>query len=244
MKILIVDDEQLARERLLRLLQRVEPGAQCLQAADGAQALQVVAAEEPDLVLLDIRMPRMDGIEVAAQLDQQPSPPAIVFCTAYDEYALQALQHQAIAYLLKPVRESELQRALHAAGRVNRLQLASLQQSGASDDARRTISSHTHRGFESMPVDAVRCFVAGQKYVTAMSAELELLLPETLKELEQEFAGQFIRVHRNALVALRYVERLEKGEDGSWRVVLDGVQLQPAISRRHLSAVKQRLAER
>lgn len=246
MKVLVVDDEPLARERLLRLLSRIRPDAVCLQASGGAEAMALVAEQEPDLVLLDIRMPGVDGIEVAAGLQALDSPPAIIFCTAYDEYALQALQHQAIAYLLKPVRESELERALQGAGRINRVQLASLQagEAGDSGEARSVVSSHTHRGFESMPVAQVRCFLAGDKYVTAVSPESELIIPDTLKDLEREFEGLFLRVHRNALVALRHIERLEKAGDGSWQVVLDALSQRPAISRRHLSEVKQRLARR
>ena len=244
MKILVVDDEQLARERLLRLVARIRPEALCLQAADGASALAMVAAQQPDLLLLDIRMPGMDGIEVAAELERSASPPAVVFCTAYDEYALQALQHHAMAYLLKPVREKELAQALDSAARINRMQLASLQQAADSGDQRSSVSSHTHRGFESMPVDQIRCFVAEQKYVTAVSPNGELLIPDTLKDLEMEFGDQFLRVHRNALVALQHVVRLEKVPDGAWQVVLDGLEMTPLISRRHLAEAKERLAQR
>ncbi len=244
MKILVVDDEPLARERLLRLLARIEPSWECFEASAGREALDLVAEQEPDLVLLDIRMPGMDGIEVASELHELDSPPAIIFCTAYDEYALQALQHQAMAYLLKPVREAELARALQGAGRINRVQLASLREGAQGGPARTVVSSHTHRGFESLPLEEVRCFIAEQKYVTAVSPELELLIPDTLKDLEQEFGAQFLRVHRNALVALRHVDRLEKAGDGSWRVILDGLEQAPAISRRHLSEVKLRLAQR
>ena len=100
MKILVVDDEALARERLERLVTRLLPEACCLEAGDGLQALRIVEQQAPDLLLLDIRMPGMDGIEVATHLDSLENPPAVIFCTAYDEYALQALQHQAVAYLL------------------------------------------------------------------------------------------------------------------------------------------------
>ncbi|RLQ20985.1 response regulator [Seongchinamella sediminis] len=241
MKILVVDDEPLARERLLRLVARIRPQATCLQAADGNEALARAASADPDLVLLDIRMPGKDGIEVAAELDQLESPPAIVFCTAYDEYALQALQHQAVAYLLKPVREAELAQALASAGRVNRVQLAALRN---DDGPRSSVSSQTHRGLESLPVAQVRCFLAEQKYVTAMTPERELLIPDTLKDLEQEFAACFLRIHRNALVALAHIQRLAKNPDGTWQVVLEGVDVRPAISRRHLAEVKQRLARR
>ena len=242
MKILVVDDEPLARERLLRLLATLRPDAHCLEAAGGAEALASVRAESPDLVLLDIRMPGMDGIEVAARFDELEYPPAVVFCTAYDEYALQALQHQAVAYLLKPVRPADLERALGVAGKVNRVQLAALGNGGAEED-KRTVSSHTHRGVETMPLADVRCFLAEQKYVTAVGPEGELMLSESLKELEQEFGEEFLRVHRNALVALNHVLKLERSPGERWHVVLDGVDVRPVISRRHLAEAKQRLLQ-
>ena len=248
MKILVVDDESLARERLLRLLGKLQPDAQCLQAGGGEEALALVAEHAPDLLLLDVRMPGMDGIDVASALHDMEQPPAVIFCTAYDEYALEALQHQAMAYLLKPVREAELGKALAGAHRVNRLQLANLRQdepaSGQPEQSRSQVSSQTHRGLETMPVAAVRCFLAEQKYVTACSSEGELLIPDTLKDLEQEFSHQFIRVHRNALVALTHIVRLERVDGAGWQVVLDGVDERPAVSRRHLADAKQRLVER
>lgn len=243
MKVLVVDDEFLARERLLRLLARLQPDTVCLEADGGGQALAMVEEHAPDLLLLDIRMPGMDGIELAARLDALEQPPAVIFCTAYDEYALEALQHQTVAYLLKPVREAELARALGNAGRVNRLQLASLRQGGAAEE-RRQVSSQTHRGVETMAVADIRCFLAEQKYVTACNAEAELLIPDSLKELEREFGQRFLRVHRNALVALEYIVRLQRDDGGTWQVVLDGVEERPTVSRRHLSEVKQRLVER
>lgn len=242
MKVLIVDDEPLARERLLRLVAKLLPDCQCQQVGDGEAALQCVAESAPDLILLDIRMPGMDGIEVATRVGELEEPPAIIFCTAYDEYALEALKQQALDYLLKPVREADLSRALGNAGRVNRLQMAAL--NGESEAGRRQVSSHTHRGLETMAVDQVRCFVAEHKYVTAIGSGQQLVLPDTLKELEQEFAGSFVRVHRNALVALAHIERLQRAEDGSWVVELAGIDMAPAVSRRHLSEVKQALVAR
>lgn len=245
MKILVVDDEPLARERLLRLLAQLRPGDVHLQAADGEEALALVQQQEPDMLLLDIRMPGVDGIEVAAGVAQRESPPAVIFCTAYDEYALQALQHQAVAYLLKPVRASALEQALVGASRINRLQLASLRAArDGGSGARTAVTSQTHRGFESLPVEQVRCFLAEQKYVTAVAPEGDLLIPDTLKELELEFGDRFLRVHRNALVALPHVQRLAKGQDGQWQVVLAGVGAAPVVSRRLLPAVKRRLARR
>ena len=238
MKILLVDDESLARERLLRLLQKILPEAICFEAANGMAALDVVSEEAPDLVLLDIRMPGMDGMEVATHLQKIEQPPAIIFCTAYDQYALEALRHQAMAYLLKPVREAELAAALEGASRINRLQLAALR---GDDEGRTLVSSQTHRGLETMPVADIRCFLAEQKYVTAVSYEKELLIPDTLKDLEIEFSEQFIRVHRNALVSVAHVIRLQRDDGGSWQVELEGIDARPSVSRRHLAQAKERL---
>lgn len=241
MKILLVDDEALARERLGRLVAKLRPGATCLQADNGVEALQLVQEQSPDLILLDIRMPGMDGIEVATHVATLEQPPAVIFCTAYDEYALEAFRHQAMAYLLKPVRSSELAAALDNAGRANRLQLAALR---GPDQGRTQVSSQTHRGLEMMPVADIRCFVAEQKYVTACGPGGELLLPDTLKELEHEFKRDFIRVHRNALVSLHHAGALLRDDSSGWMVELDGVAVRPAVSRRHLAKVKERLLHR
>ena len=240
MKILLVDDELLARERLMRLMQKLQPEAIYLQAENGLEALDIVQQEAPDLVLLDIRMPGMDGIEVATHLQQLDQAPAIIFCTAYDQYALEALQHQAVAYLLKPVREADLEKAMAGAARINRLQLAALKGEG---EGRSSVSSQTHRGLETMAVADIRCFLAEQKYVTACSPDQELLIPDTLKDLESEFAKGFIRVHRNALVSFAHIVRLHRDETGNWLVELEGVEVRPAVSRRHLPEVKERLLQ-
>lgn len=241
MKILVVDDEPLARERLLRLLGKLRPEAELIEAGDGQHAIAAVEKHAPDLVLLDIRMPGMDGLAVAEILDATPCPPAVVFCTAYDEYALQALQQHAVAYLLKPARETELEKALQAAGSVNRMQLAALGGPGAGD-ARQTISSHSARGLETLQVADIRCFIASEKYVTAVAPGAELLIDQSLKELESEFGDRFLRIHRNTLVAPAHIQRLEKTDEDGWRVVLRDISQTPAISRRHLREVKRRVS--
>jgi two-component system response regulator AlgR len=238
MKILVVDDEPLARERLLRLLGRVLPDATVDEAGNGQQALELVASIQPDLLFLDIRMPGLDGIDVAAALQDMPQPPAVIFCTAFDEYALQAMENQAVAYLLKPVREEKLRQAVERAGRVNRVQLAAL---GAERFARTHVVSETHQGIDMVPVSEVRCFIASQKYVQAVHPGGELLLADTLKELEEEFSGEFIRVHRNALVALAHISGLRRAADEGWCVALEGVPERPTVSRRHLAALKEKL---
>ncbi|GAB3273720.1 LytR/AlgR family response regulator transcription factor [Parahaliea aestuarii] len=241
MKVLIVDDEPLARERLQRLLARVRPEAECRSADSAESALALLRDFDAELLLLDVRMPGRGGLALAADLAAQEQPPAVIFCTAYDEYALDALRHQAVAYLLKPVREVELEQALNQAGRVNRAQVAALR--GEAAPHRSQVSSQGHRGLETLPVAEIRCFLAEQKYVTAYAPQRELLLPDALKDLEQEFGEQFLRVHRNALVAVRFVRRLARDSEG-WCVELEGVEQRPAVSRRHLAAVKERLLGR
>ena len=241
MNILVVDDELLARERMLRLLRKLNPQAHLSEAATGIEALQRVAADTPDLVLLDIRMPGLDGIEVAQRLQELEQPPAIIFCTAYDRYALAALQQQAVAYLLKPVREEQLAEAIARAGRINRLQLNAL----ASAEGQRThISAESHRGVEMVPFDSVRCLLAGDKYVTVHHTAGELLLADSLKELEQEFGERVLRVHRNALVVMEHVVGLRRDPEQGWQVELAGTDIAPQVSRRHLAGVKERLRAR
>ena len=240
MKILVVDDEPLARERMLRLLATVEPDAEVLEAGNGEQALELVASGQPDLLLLDIRMPGMDGLEVASRLQSLAQAPAIVFCTAYDHYALEALDKQAAAYLLKPVREEKLRNAIERSGQLNRMQVAGLQ---GGDVVRTHVVSETHKGVEMAVIGEVRCFIAEQKYVRAVHPGGSLLIHETLKELEQEFGSQFVRVHRNALVALAHIAGLRRGTEEGWRVELEGVEESPAVSRRHLGDLKGQLKQ-
>ncbi|MFV0477552.1 MAG: LytR/AlgR family response regulator transcription factor [Parahaliea sp.] len=244
MKILIVDDEPLARERLQRLVLRLRPMYECQQAESGQTALDMLAHFDAQLVLLDVQMPGMDGMAVAARLAEMPEPPAVIFCTAYDHYALDALRHHAAGYLLKPIREGDLAQTLVRAGRINRVQVASLKNENEEQPGRRQIASQGHRGLEVIDVSSVRCFIADQKYVTAIAPGRELLLPDSLRELEQEFSHHFLRVHRNALVAPAHVLRLARSGDGSWCVELDEIDQRPVVSRRHLAGVKERLLSR
>ncbi|MCX2979523.1 response regulator transcription factor [Halieaceae bacterium IMCC14734] len=241
MKILVVDDELLARERLLRLLRKLVPEATLSEAATGTEALECVGSETPDLLLLDIRMPGLDGIEVARRVQALEQPPAIIFCTAYDRYALDALQQHAVAYLLKPVREEQLAEAIESASRINRLQLNAL----ANAEGRRThISAASYRGVDMVPLEDVRCLIAGDKYVTVHHTGGELLIPDSLKELEQEFGERLLRVHRNALVAVEHVLGLRRDSNQGWHVQLADSAIAPQVSRRHLASVKERLRTR
>jgi two-component system response regulator AlgR len=236
MKVLIVDDEQLARDRLARMVGEIEGYEVVGHAGNGMQAVERCNVLQPDVVLLDIRMPGMDGLEAARHMSGMEEPPAVVFCTAYEEHALDAFNVQAVGYLLKPVRRNDLAQVLGNAKRTNRVQLAAL--ADQSDSHRTHISARTRRGIELVPVDEVCCFQADQKYVTARHAGGELLIDDTLKELEDEFGDRFIRVHRNALVSPRHVEGLERNEDGHYRIRLRGLELGVDISRRHVADVR------
>ena len=240
MKVLIVDDEPLARERLRRLLAgRVAPEA-CREAANGREAIAIARAFEPDLVLLDIRMPGMDGIEAARHLVAEEHPPAIVFCTAFEEYAIAAFETRAVAYLLKPVQREKLDAALTAARATSRYQLRAL--AGELGGGRRCLSSRVGGDTRLIEVGEVRALLADQKYVSALHPGGSLLLDESLRELEAEFGERFLRVHRNALVALTWVTGLSRQADGSQGLVLDGIEQPVPVSRRHLADVRAALA--
>ena len=236
MKVLIVDDEKLARDRISRMLADVEGYDVVGEAGHGMQAVEECQRAQPDVVLLDIRMPGMDGLEAARHLMQMEEPPAVVFCTAYEEHAIEAFNVQAVGYLLKPVRREDLVNVLRSAKRANKAQLAALMEQDG--DRRSHISARTRRGIELIPIDDVRFFQADQKYVTVRHGDGELLIDETLRELEDEFGERFVRVHRNALVASRFIEGLERDENGHFQIRMRGVDERVDISRRHLSAVR------
>jgi two-component system response regulator AlgR len=241
MKVLIVDDEPLARDRLRSLVEEIAGGYEVIsEAANGEAALTEIAAKKPDIVLLDIHMPGMDGIEVARQLANDTAAPAIIFATAFDSHALEAFDAHAIAYLLKPVRKEKLENALNTASRLRDGQQVALQVL-QSEQARTHLSIRSRGKLERLPVDDVVYFRADSKYVVARYAEGEALLDESLKSLEEEFGNRFIRIHRNALVALDAIEALEKDSLGRSRLRLKECDELLEISRRHVAAVRKLL---
>lgn len=242
MNVLIVDDEPLARERLIRLLSEIE-GCRVLQpcASNGEEALTLVDSLKPDVVLLDIRMPGLDGLQVAARLCERDAPPAVIFCTAHDEFALEAFQVSAVGYLVKPVRVEALAAALKQAERPNRVQLAALTRPPQTpgQGPRSHISARTRKGIELIPLEQVIYFVADHKYVTLRHEGGEVLLDEPLKALEDEFAARFVRIHRNALVALERIERLQRTPLGHFQLYLRGLGDEAlTVSRRHVAGVR------
>ena len=207
------------------------------EAANGIEAIAANATQEPDVILLDIRMPGMDGIEAARHMMAAPHPPAIIFCTAYDEYAIAAFESRAVGYLLKPVQREKLDTALAAARASTRLQMRAL--ATQTREPRRFFSSHTGGATRLIPVADVRVLLADHKYVTAVCPGASALLDESLREIEQEFPRQFLRVHRNALVATAQITGIVRRPGGDHALTLAGIELQPQISRRHLAEVRE-----
>lgn len=232
-RVMIVDDEPLARERLKRFLEDDSQYDVVAEAGDGIAALDWLRAhqsgETADIVLLDIRMPGPDGVATAADIAALPQPPAVIFCTAYDEHALAAFRVNAVDYLLKPIRREDLHQALQRA--VTRLQ------SIPEEQCRTHISARTHSGIRRVAVADILWFSADQKYVTAHYQGGEVLIDEPLKQLEEEFDGRFIRIHRSLLVATAAIDQLYTGLTGPG-LTLHGSEEQLPVSRRHLASVR------
>jgi two-component system response regulator AlgR len=250
MKLLIVDDEALARERLRSLLGDLDTdtGIEIVgEAATGQQAVELAQALQPEIILLDIRMPGMDGIEASRHLNALSPAPAIIFTTAYDEHALAAFEANAVGYLLKPIKAERLQQSLDKASTLQKGQLQALQQSQQTS-ARSHIGVRTRGDLHLIPVTEICYLRAEQKYVelryTNNGGGGTALIEESLKALEEEFRDRFVRIHRNALVALECISGLEKDSLGRVRVALKNIDNKLDVSRRHVAALRKLLKAR
>jgi len=248
-RVLIVDDEAPARARLRDLIADcadTTPVEILGEASNGREALDAVCSLKPDVVLLDIRMPEIDGIETAEHLLKLEAPPAVIFTTAYDNYALKAFEVNAIDYLLKPIRAERLAAALEKAKALTASRLDALK---AAAGKARTHLSITDRGrIVLVPINEVAYLKAELKYVTVRTPEKEYLIEESLSRLEQEFGERFVRVHRNCLVARDYVTGFKRVQDtdeegenagSGWVVMLRGVNETPPVSRRQHHVIKE-----
>lgn len=238
MRIVIVDDEPLARERLVSLVNAIEGCEVCGVAENGIQAITQLEQCLPDILLMDIRMPGMDGLEAARHIATLETPPAIIFTTAYEEYAIKAFEAHAVGYLLKPVRVEHLQTALQAAQRINRMQIHAIHQASGEAIARAHLCIQQPGRTHLIAVEDIFYFQAQQKYITVCHRSGEALLEEPLKHLEQEFSAQFLRVHRNALAAKRHLIGIKKTPQGHFEAVFKGCHQPLEISRRHVAAVR------
>lgn len=238
MKVLIADDEALARARLRRLLEEL-PGCEIVgEVSNGREAVQQCVATRPNVVLMDIRMPDMDGIEAARHISKLENGPAVIFTTAFDHYAIDAFDAHAIGYLLKPVRRERLERALEFGSRLGRSEIEAVSRAGEQPLVRANICVRRGAELRLIPLDEIWYFHADQKYVTVRHADGEDLLDEALKDLADEFAEYFIRIHRSTLIALSFLERMERCEDGQYEIWLKGLDTPLSVSRRHVTAVK------
>ena len=244
LNVFVVDDEPPARNRLKDLLTDCNaqlPLEMVGEAGNGREALDKLSEINADVVLVDIRMPEMDGIELAQHLNKLPDPPVIIFTTAYDAYAVKAFELNAVDYLLKPIRLGRLFEALTRARSSVPVRTEVLQE--LTPDPRKNLSIHERGKIYLIPIEQVLYLRAELKYVTVRTLEREYLIEESLSALEREFAARFIRIHRNCLVAKEVIggfERVADDEGGElhWAVKLKGLDEMLPISRRQQSIVK------
>lgn len=258
-KILIVDDETPARKRLSNLLNECcqqFPLTIVDEAANGLEAVEVVNKGSLDIVLCDIRMPTMDGIEFARHLSNMQAPPKLIFTTAFDQYAVQAFELNAVDYLLKPIRLERLLAALQKARPL--LPPAAIAIAEATQHKRRQLSIHERGRVVLVPIEDVLFFKAELKYLTVRTAQREYLLEESLTKIEEEFEGMFTRIHRNAIVATQAIAGFERvalgAEDGEeaadtpetgggaglrWVCVIKGVNEKLPVSRRQQHIIRE-----
>ncbi len=237
MKILIVDDEKPARDRLARMVSDLQEHELVGQAVNGLEALGMTQAMEPDLVLLDIRMPGMDGIEAARHIAKLEQPPAVIFTTAFSDHALEAFETHAVDYLLKPVKQDRLQAAMAAAVRPTRAQAAKSGDLLSGLEPRQHICARVRGSLVLVPIEDIYYFHAEQKYVTVRHTAGEVLIEDALKNLEDEFGDRFYRIHRNALVSLTRIAGMLSNDDGH-RVTFRDIDDTLEVSRRHLPGVR------
>ncbi|NIP72821.1 MAG: response regulator transcription factor [Gammaproteobacteria bacterium] len=240
MRVLITDDEIPARLRLRSLVEELDGCEVVAEAANGAEALKLAQQHEPEVMLLDIRMPGMDGLEAARHLARLRNPPAVIFTTAYDQHALEAFESNAVDYLLKPIRRARLLQSLEKAQRLSRAQLAAIR-AEENGRARTHLCVRVRGSLRLVPVRDIFYFRADHKYVSVRYTEGEVLIEESLKSLEHEFGERFVRIHRNALIARDRLEGLERGPGGRQMARVRGLDESLEVSRRHGPSVRRAL---
>jgi two-component system, LytTR family, response regulator AlgR len=246
LKVLLVDDEALARARLRTLLADCRsPGAVVLaEAANAVQAMTALQRNVFDVVLLDVRMPGISGVQLAQAIAELPQPPAVVFVTAHAEHAVQAFEVAAVDYLTKPVRLERLQQALQKVERIAPVN------KGPQPVFQEEVLIIQDRGrTERVPLAEVLYLKAELKYITVRTAARSYILDGSLNDLEEKYAVQMMRIHRNALIArsavralVKHVDTDEPEAEESWAVRLNGIDELLVVSRRQLSAVREAIA--
>jgi two-component system, LytTR family, response regulator AlgR len=237
MRVLIADDEPLARERLAALV--ADAGGEVIASVEnGEQAVQQADLLRPDVCLLDIRMPGLDGLDAARLIGALTDPPAVIFCTAYDEYALKAFDAHAVDYVLKPVRRERLEQALARAGRLAANKLDKVAGTLGPHRQRSHICARVRGNLVLVPVQDILYLQAEDKYVVVHHSKGQVLVEDAIKGLEDEFGDQFVRIHRNCLVARERMAGLTRGNDGRVFVRIDGSADVLEVSRRNLLGLR------
>lgn len=240
LKILIADDEAPARNRMRDLLSDIEGVLVIAEASNGKEAIDLAQTSKPDVMLLDIRMPLMDGIEAAQHAQKLDPRPHIIFTTAFDAYAIKAFDLNAIDYLLKPIRLERLQTAINKAHALKPLPLEALK---PLQKIRSHLSIHERGRVLLVPIEQVIYLRAELKYITVRTTEREYLIEESLTHLEAEFGERFLRLHRNCLAAVDFIagyeKRLNEANEAQWVALLRGIPETIAISRRQQHLVRE-----
>jgi two-component system response regulator AlgR len=245
-RVFIADDEEPARERLKELLSDIAaevPSEVVGEARNGLEAVERMPQSGAQVLLLDIQMPGMGGLEVARHLASLEKPPTVVFVTAHDRHAVEAFELNALDYLLKPVRAERLAAALKKTSAPNREQLAQ-----ASQVAREYLSVAERNRIVLLPMREIIFLRAEQKYVTVRTSTREHLIEEPLVSLEREFAATFVRIHRNCLVSRAAIRGFERAggaeEEPHWQVVLEGLEERLPVSRRQWPILRELVSDK
>jgi two-component system, LytTR family, response regulator AlgR len=235
LSILVVDDEAPARDRLSRMVEELPQYSVAGTARSGEEALDAIAQLQPDILLLDISMPGMDGMKLAQMMQRSGMRAAVIFCTAYQNQALEAFEAEAIDYLVKPVRAERLLQALEKARRY----LGDRADAAPDEYLRSTVGGKVML----TPVNRVICLLAEDKYTTVVHENGTTVIEESLLELENRFPQEFFRIHRNALISRRHLRGMERDNDGRVLAVMSGTDQRPEVSRRNFAAVRKLLSQ-
>jgi two-component system response regulator AlgR len=235
LNILIIDDETPARDRLRRLVDTIPACDVAGEAASAAEAMKLIGELKPHVLLLDISMPGMDGMSLARALKENGASPGIIFCTAYQDQALEAFEQEAVDYLVKPVRAERLEKALDKARRY----IGDESETDGEHFLRSTLGGKVRL----TPIHRVICLLAEDKYTTVIHEKGKTVIDDSLTDLEHRFTELFFRIHRNALVSRKHIRGLERKHDGHTQVLLSGTDHRPEVSRRNVSLLRKLLNE-
>jgi len=238
MKILVCDDEPLARTRICRLIEKIGSHEVVAEAQNGFEAMEMTQRFMPDGLIIDIQMPGIDGLETAAHIARLEKPPAIIFSTAFDQYAIEAFNVNAIAYLLKPIKLEKLADALASSQKLNQAQLKALDSQQQASEGKFISAKSQHKGIELIPVDEIIYLKADQKYVSIKHESGETLVNDSLKTLEDQVGSNFVRIHRNAIISQNHIQRIETNSEGAL-VFLRGCEEPLRVSRRNIRILKE-----